>query len=41
MTELSQQAQAVVDAYENELWRPGPLISDRYPLAAALRAAAN
>jgi hypothetical protein len=38
---LSPAAQAVLTAYGNELLRPGPLISGRHPLAAALRAAAD
>ena len=38
---LSPSAQAVMDAYANELLRPGPLIHDRHPLATALRAAAD
>jgi hypothetical protein len=41
MTELSPQAQAVLDAYGNELLRPGPLTSGRHPLSAALLAAAD
>lgn len=41
MTDLSPAAQAVLDAYGNELLRPGPLIMGRHPLAAALRAAAD
>ena len=41
MTDLSPAAQAVLDAYGNELLRPGPSISGRHPLAAALRAAAD
>jgi hypothetical protein len=41
MTQLSPQAQAVLDAYGNELLRPGPLISGRHPLAASLRATAE
>jgi hypothetical protein len=38
MTNLSSAAQAVLDAYGSELLRPGPSISGRHPLAAALRA---
>jgi hypothetical protein len=41
VADLSPAAQAVLDAYGNELLRPGPLISGRHPLAAALRAAAD
>jgi hypothetical protein len=41
MTNLSPAAQAVKDAYGNELLRPGPSISGRHPLAAALQAAAD
>ena len=41
MTDLSPEAQAVLDAYGNELLRPGPSISGRHPLAAALQAAAD
>lgn len=41
MADLSPAAQAVLDAYGNELLRPGPLISGRHPLAAALQAAAD
>ena len=41
MAELSPAAQAVKDAYGNELLRPGPSISGRHPLAAALQAAAD
>ena len=38
---LSPSAQAVLDAYANELMRPGPLIDGRHPIAAALQAAAD
>jgi hypothetical protein len=41
MADLSSAAQAVLDAYGNELLRPGPLISGRHPLAAALQAVAD
>ena len=40
-TPLSPAAQAVMDAYGNELMRPGPLIRDRHPLAAAFLAVAD
>ena len=41
MADLSSAEQAVLDAYGNELLRPGPLISGRHPLAAALQAVAD
>jgi len=41
MTQLSPQAQAVLDAYGNELLRHDLLISGRHPLAAALQVVAD
>ena len=40
MTELSPQAQAVLDAYWKSPWDPSLQHEDRYAIAAALRAAA-
>lgn len=40
MTDLSPQAQAVLDAYGNEVGIPRPYEHERHGLAAALRAAA-
>jgi hypothetical protein len=41
MTELSPQAQAVLDAYWKSPWDPSLQHEDRYAIAAALQAAAD
>jgi hypothetical protein len=41
MTDLSPAAQAVLDAYGNEVGIPRPYEHERHGLAAALRAAAD